>query len=313
MSKSIKSLNTEGRTFYTWSQKNTIGKIPKEVSKEGAGENRIPFTHLANSVPVYLVFKDIVEKSKKNKAFILDIGCGTGRNISFVKETLAKKNYSYYGIDYSTACINFANKQYGKKGVQFMQYQGRSLPFPDESMDYIVSSHVLEHILNEDHEIFFKEISRVLKKGGVAVIGTPNRKYCQDLFAKNPHDEKKYRLVLPHEHEFYYKEIRNLLQNNKNLFSKFSIKQTVNEICRRLMKEGIDKIKPKKQIFHKIKFNIYNFLRSSPFMQDIMAKVGTEMILRSMKVSYKELIAATYLITDEKNDNSDNFIIITQK
>lgn len=158
------SLSKESLEFLKWSKKNSIGKIPKGVAKEGAGENRIPFAHLANSVPVYLIFEKIIFGSTIKKASVLDVGCGTGRNISFVKESINRSDYKYFGIDYSTHCINFARKQYEKQGVIFVQHEGKILPFPDESFDFIVSSHVLEHIPVGDVSLYFSELSRILKK-----------------------------------------------------------------------------------------------------------------------------------------------------
>ena len=108
-----------GADFRDWSLKNKIGKIPVEVAKEGAGENRIPFAHLANSVPVYLKLTQSLIDSNLNNLKILDVGCGIGRNISFVKSRVNRKNYQYFGIDYSKACINFAKRQYNDFKIKF--------------------------------------------------------------------------------------------------------------------------------------------------------------------------------------------------
>lgn len=47
----------------------------------------------------------------------------------------------------------------------------RALPFPDASYDCVIASHVLEHI-REDRQAL-KEIRRVLKPGGIAVLPVP--------------------------------------------------------------------------------------------------------------------------------------------
>ncbi len=306
----INSLNLRklGLDYYNWSKKNPIGKIPLEVAKEGAGENRIPFAHYANSLPVYLLFSELLKESEKEKAFILDIGCGTGRSISFVKDIVQKRNYKYYGIDYSEACIKYGRQQYKKQSVEFIQHEGKILPFPDKSFDFIISSHVIEHILKKNAGFYLAEISRVLKKDGIVVIGTPNRKYCQDLFLVNPGDKKKYRLILPHEHEYYYQELKNLFRKNGR-FNKLVIYGTTNLINRQLITSGAEKIRPKEGILHKLKFSVYSYLRSSSRLQDIMARVGTEYILKKMKVSYKDIIENTSIV--QKNVvQADNFIIV---
>ncbi|MFA5828075.1 MAG: class I SAM-dependent methyltransferase [Candidatus Shapirobacteria bacterium] len=306
----IIELGKSGKQFIDWGEKNPYGQIPLGVAKEGAGENRIPLTHYANSVPVYLVFKGIIERSKKDNAFVLDLGCGTGRNISFVKDTV-QKNYSYYGVDYSESCIDFARKQYGKKGVQYVQYQGPILPFPDKCFDFVVSSHVIEHIPKDKAEFYLEEVSRVLKEGGVAVIGTPNRKFCQDLFAINKDDKRKYRFVLPHEHEYYHDEIRKLFEKVK-AFGTYEIWQSYNKMNRRLMVDSTNRVKPASNLFGKIRFFVYSLIRSSSKLQDLVARLGSEWLMRGMKVNYRKILSETKVYLSDK-DEGDNLIVIVVK
>lgn len=48
------------------------------------------------------------------------------------------------------------------------------LPFPDESIDYLYSSHSLEHFFKDDADKFLKEAFRVLKKDGIIRICVPD-------------------------------------------------------------------------------------------------------------------------------------------
>ena len=57
-------------------------------------------------------------------------------------------------------------------------YNGKVLPFPDESQDYVYSSHCLEHI--KDSLAAIKEWFRVVKTGGYLIITVPHR----DLYEK---------------------------------------------------------------------------------------------------------------------------------
>lgn len=301
-----------GLKFYNWSERNPIGKIPYEVAKEGAGENRIPFTHFANSLPTYLIFLDLLQKSKQVRVDVLDLGSGTGRNISYIKEVLGRDKWNFYGIDYSSACVNYAKTQYKKQGVKFIQHEGRELPYPDASFDYLISSHVMEHIKEKDQPLYLSEIARVLRPRGIAVMGEPNRKYCQDLFCLNPKEEEKYRLVLPHEHEHYAKDLYRLYNQEKG-FKNYTIWQTMNPISRNLFVESTKRIKPAKVGLQKLIFTLYSNIRKNHFLQDIMAKQGSEMLIRRMKTSYSELLKATVLMQYDKPDNGDNFIIIARK
>lgn len=304
------SLLKQGLEFYRWSQRHPIGKIPNDVAKEGAGENRIPFMHFGNSVPVYLIFADILRKTQQTYASILDLGCGTGRNISFVKDHV-KKPYEYFGIDYSPACITYAQSHYRQQRVTFIQHDGSTLPFPSDTFDFIVSSHVLEHIAKKDADLYVQEINRILKKNGIGVIGTPNRAHCQNLFYTNPTENKKFRLVLPHLHEYYYGEISTLFKK-KRLFNKIDILQTTNMICRKLMEKGADAVRLKPGFLNKLKFELYTTLRQNSTLQDLTAKFGGQWILRSMKTTYQDLLRAT-IVSDQNVEDGDNFIVIVKK
>ncbi|OGM10437.1 hypothetical protein A2159_02930 [Candidatus Woesebacteria bacterium RBG_13_34_9] len=298
--------------YLAWATENPIGKIPKDVSREGAGENRIPLTHLANSLPVYLIFKDILEKSKISKASILEIGCGTGRSISFIKESLHKKVFNIIAIDYSKACISYAQKRYGKSGVIFKSYKGKILPFKNNSFNFILSSHVIEHIPKKHQALFVSEISRVLKTGGMAIIGAPNRKYCQDVFCLNPKDTKKYRFIMPHEHENYLSEVHLLFSNEKR-FSKYKIWQTTNLINRKLFKVSVKFIKPSKNFFSNLKFELYYILRKNSILQDFVARLGTELQLKRKNLSHEDIIKKTSIFKKGKPDNGDNYIVMAVK
>lgn len=68
--------------------------------------------------------------------------------------------------------------------------QSRFPPFQDivdESMDYVVSFLTIEHIKNDN--LFVQEIKRVLKKGGKAIITTPNKKMT---LVRNPWHIREY-------------------------------------------------------------------------------------------------------------------------
>jgi ubiquinone/menaquinone biosynthesis C-methylase UbiE len=59
-------------------------------------------------------------------------------------------------------------------GCDKVNANAQTLPFKDGVFDGVISHHVIEHI--DDDRSFIKEINRVLKNGGFAILGTPNRK-----------------------------------------------------------------------------------------------------------------------------------------
>ncbi len=63
---------------------------------------------------------------------------------------------------------------------------GEAIPYPDESFDLVFADNVLEHL--PAPEPVFKEVSRVLKPGGLFLAKTPNRWHYVALIARfTPH------------------------------------------------------------------------------------------------------------------------------
>ena len=76
---------------------------------------------------------------------ILDIGCGYGAN----------KNASVIS-DIQDLSTYYPDKK-------FVKLTEKKLPFKDQEFDFVIASHVMEHV--EDIEYFIKELERVSKKG----------------------------------------------------------------------------------------------------------------------------------------------------
>ena len=91
--------------------------------------------------------KEFLDKNKNLK--ILDLGCS---HVNYWKEA----NHFADIVDYS--------KEFKEKNLNFtLIYPNQNLPFKDKEFDYVISSHVLEHVPNIFE--FTKEIERVAKAG----------------------------------------------------------------------------------------------------------------------------------------------------
>ena len=124
----------------------------------------------------------ILEKNQSWK--VLDIGCGYR----------AHKNATVI------ADVQDFSDLYKEK--KFVQIQGKNLPFKDKEFDYVIASHVIEHV--EDFQFFIKEIERISSKG---YIELPSR-LGDNLVFENKTD---------HIWWFYYDDIENqLLVSKKN-------------------------------------------------------------------------------------------------
>ncbi|MCL5958556.1 MAG: class I SAM-dependent methyltransferase [Chloroflexi bacterium] len=104
---------------------------------------------------------------------ILDLGCGTGR----ITRWLVERGAQVIGIDYSIASLREAQDKVGGdgRGLDLLAADVTALPFPPTYFDLVVSSQVLEHLVDgQQRELMFRSIARVLRPGGLALITTYN-------------------------------------------------------------------------------------------------------------------------------------------
>jgi len=116
---------------------------------------------------------------------LLEVGCGEGRGIDWLLPAI---NH-YTAIDKIEPVIEGLKMKY----PQGVFHSGNIPPlsvFADNSFDSIVSFQVIEHI--EDDKLFLKEIHRVLKPGGLALLTTPNRPLS---LSRNPWHVREYTAV----------------------------------------------------------------------------------------------------------------------
>lgn len=114
--------------------------------------------------------------SQKNA--ILDTGCNTGSLIN----KLHREGYAnVFGVDISDEAINFGKKKHPSLAEKLLSYEGKKLPFENDSFDVILMFDSIEHI--PEVEKFLKnEANRVLKNGGLLIFQTPN-KYMNILWS----------------------------------------------------------------------------------------------------------------------------------
>lgn len=108
----------------------------------------------------------VAQLNPKNNERVLDFGCGTGTLTLMIKK--AGPGCVVYGIDIDPLVLEIAEKKARREGVdlRLIKYNGITLPFDDGSLDKVVSSLMVHHLSNEDKTRLFRELFRVLKKGG---------------------------------------------------------------------------------------------------------------------------------------------------
>ena len=111
-------------------------------------------------------------------------------SINFVNNTL-KENTNWKVVD--IGCGYSANKNASViadiqdlsnfyKGKNFIKISEKKLPFKDKEFDFVIASHVIEHV--EDFEFFVKELERISTKG---YIELPTR-LADNLVFENKND-----------------------------------------------------------------------------------------------------------------------------
>jgi 2-polyprenyl-3-methyl-5-hydroxy-6-metoxy-1,4-benzoquinol methylase len=124
----------------------------------------------------YVVAKDYI------KGDVLEVGCGEGRGVS----TLLENASTFTAVDKIADLIEGLQRKY--PSGKFISMNIPPLDgLKDNTYDAVVSFQVIEHI--KDDLLFLKEIHRVLKPGGIALITTPNRKMS---LSRNPWHVREY-------------------------------------------------------------------------------------------------------------------------
>jgi SAM-dependent methyltransferase len=113
-------------------------------------------------------------------AKVLDYGCGAGELVYRLREL----GYEAYGFDIHRTVqlrsadderyFGFADQQAVRSGDMHIDPANLRIPFNESTFDLIVSTSVLEHVL--DHAAVFKETARVLKPNGIALHAYPDRR-----------------------------------------------------------------------------------------------------------------------------------------
>jgi ubiquinone/menaquinone biosynthesis C-methylase UbiE len=135
---------------------------------EDTGERLIPAVHQelighAEHLTRYLAALDACRGK-----VVLDIASGSGYG-SF---ELAKAAKQVTGVDISEDAVAYAKQTYPAANLEFLVGSGTAIPLPDDAVDVVVTFETIEHI--EDYRLFLKEIRRVLRPGGLAIVSTPN-------------------------------------------------------------------------------------------------------------------------------------------
>ena len=156
-------------------------------------------------------YKYILDKvGKLAKGEMLDVGCYPDH----LSKALEKQGWKVWGI-----CSTF--EKIRSKKVKAINIEKDRWPFEDKSMDLIIMTEIIEHLVGEPKK-YLEEAYRILNDKGKILITTPNVVRWQNLInlilGRNiyfPLFQLEQQIYYRHNREYTMDELKKVLEKNK--------------------------------------------------------------------------------------------------
>lgn len=231
------------------------------------------------------LIKEMFFKTGKNhfeKA--LDIGCGVGGNVNFLKSFCT----GVTGLDYSGTAINLAKKKWPL--YKFLQGDANNLSsiYPENSFDLVTILNVMYHKWISNDGDFLKQTFKITKQGGFVVITEPAfmhlwREHDVQDMGKKRYTLKKMKDLLEKAgftmvFGSYFNSISYIPVLLMAMVYRFKGNKTLNK-----EKEGVSEIQMPNKFINKL---MYNLLKAESEFIKIMGKmpVGVSCICIAKKI-----------------------------
>lgn len=228
--------------------------------------------------------------SVKLKRPILDLGCGFGEFAEVFFEEPVEM-----GIDCDSK--ELATARCGSKYQKLLRADARNLPFKNESFASILSVSTFEHI--DDVDGVFKEVYRVLEKGGVLVFTVVTDKWDKAI-CYGPLLKK---LGFKRLGEFYT-NMFNKVFKHKTLIGK-------SEWEKHLLNAGFKLDKSQEIVSSKVAFYFDFFLFSAWVAQALKLIAGKRIVFRPKFIT--DFLVKLFLKYVEEDKEGTNLFVIARK
>lgn len=128
---------------------------------------------------------NLIEEPTEKTMNILDIGCGCGAMLGYIKGLYP--NTTAYGVEIVEKAAGFAKHM---ADVVCGDIETLDFPWEEEFFDYIIMGDVLEHLRRPD--IVLKRLHKHVKKGGHIIVSMPNVKHYSVILPLLFNDEFTY-------------------------------------------------------------------------------------------------------------------------
>lgn len=155
---------------YEWIYKNrrvAPGYARYSQFAEAVLDTRDPLTYLGRQEDMYYAVATEIHRNVPKGGSVLDVGCGLG----YLTYSLRKAGYISTGLDISEEAIVNARRAYGDF---FMREDFFNLDYSTK-YDAICMLELIEHVA--DPHAYIAQAKKLLKKGGVLIVTTPNRSW----------------------------------------------------------------------------------------------------------------------------------------
>jgi SAM-dependent methyltransferase len=143
-----------------------IGTYYPEGYYGDAGDRRFPWIVEVLQKALYAQRVRMVESvGHIRNARVLDIGCGRGLLLAAFR----RRGWEPQGTELSETAARYARQV---AGVPVEIGRVEEIRFPANQFDAVTMWHVLEHV--PDPRVVLAEVSRILRPGGVLLVGVPN-------------------------------------------------------------------------------------------------------------------------------------------